>query len=154
MHMLMPAGENQSAEGASLQREGLVFKTKDRISRTSHPWARVMSLALLQAGQSDRADLGQLSTIWAAPDRLSLTERADAASKAAGDIPRRSRLIHIWGFSPAEADRMMSEWADDELLAGQVAAATAAAGPTPPTAAPAPGAPGQPEAVPGDQVEQ
>lgn len=137
MHMLMPAGENQSAEGANLQREGLVFKVGDRIHRTSNLWARVMSLALLQAGQSDRADLVQLRTLWAPPQRLSLAERADAASKASGDIPRRSRLIHIWQFSPAEADRMMSEWADDELLAQQVAAAAAAAAPTPAPAAPA-----------------
>ncbi len=141
MHMLMPAGENQSAEGANLQREGLVFKVLDRINRASNLWARVMSLALLQAGQRDRADLVQLRTLWAPPQRLSLAERADAASKASGDIPRRSRLIHIWQFSPAEADRMMSEWADDELLAQQVAAATAAAtaaaAPATPTGAPA-----------------
>lgn len=125
MHLLMPAGVNQSAEGASLSREGLVFKTRDRIDRTSHAWARVMSLAFLQMGQPDRADLSRLRTLWASPERLSLAERADAASKALNDIPRRSRLIHIWGFSPAEADLMMSEWADDQLLAAQIAAAAA-----------------------------
>ncbi|WP_431881837.1 phage portal protein [Micromonospora chalcea] len=125
MHLLMPAGVNQSAEGASLSREGLVFKTRDRIDRTSHAWARVMSLAFLAMGQPDRADLSQLRTLWASPERLSLAERADAASKAINDIPRRSRLIHIWGFSPADADLMMTEWADDQLLAAQIAAATA-----------------------------
>ncbi|TDC02101.1 phage portal protein [Micromonospora fluostatini] len=125
MHMLMPAGENQSAEGASLSREGLVFKVRDRIDRTSHAWARVMSLAFLQMGQAERADLSKLRTLWSSPERLSLTERADAASKAANDIPRRSRLIHIWGFSPVDADLMMTEWADDQLLAAQLAAATA-----------------------------
>jgi hypothetical protein len=125
MHMLMPSGVNQSAEGASMQREGLVFKTRDRIERTSTPWAQVMSLALLQMGDDARADLAGLDTIWAPPEHLSMAERADAASKAGGDIPRRSRLIHIWGFSPDEADRMMTEWADDQLLAAQVAAATA-----------------------------
>ncbi|MBQ1009404.1 hypothetical protein KBX53_00215 [Micromonospora sp. M51] len=117
MHLLMPAGVNQSAEGASLSREGLVFKTRDRIDRTSHAWARVMSLAFLQMGQPDRADLSRLRTLWASPERLSLAERADAASKALNDIPRRSRLIHIWGFSPGDANLMMTEWADDQLLA-------------------------------------
>lgn len=125
MHLLQPAGANQSAEGASLSREGLVFKTRDRIERTSHAWARVMSLAFLQMGQPDRADLSKLKTLWSSPERLSLTERADAASKAGNDIPRRSRLIHIWGFSPGDADLMMTEWADDQLLAAQLAAATA-----------------------------
>ncbi|MBF9135308.1 phage portal protein [Plantactinospora sp. S1510] len=131
MHMLQPAGENQSAEGASLSREGLVFKVEDRVARTSHAWARVMSLAFLTMDQPDRADLSKLRTLWAPPERLSLAERADAASKAANDIPRRSRLIHIWGFTPTESDAMMTEWADEQLLAAQVAAATAAMNPLP-----------------------
>jgi hypothetical protein len=127
VHMLMPAGVNQSAEGASLSREGLIFKANDRITRTSYPHAQVMSLMLLAAGQTARADLSKLRTIWAAPERLSLAERADAASKAPADIPRRSRLIHIWGFAPDEADRMMSEWADEQLLQAQLTAAAVAA---------------------------
>jgi hypothetical protein len=126
MHMLMPSGVNQSAEGASMQREGLVFKTKDRLARTGHPWARVMSLAFLQLGKPEKADLATLQTLWAPAERLSLSERADAATKAVNDIPRRSRLIEIWGFTPTQADRMMTEWADDQLLAAQIAQATAA----------------------------
>lgn len=135
MHMLMPSGVNQSAEGASMQREGLVFKTKDRIARTSHPWARVMSLAFLQMGMVEQADLSTLQTLWAPAERLSLSERADAATKAKEDIPRRSRLIHIWGFTPTEADRMMSEWTDDQLFAAQMAQAMAAGAPQPPVQA-------------------
>jgi hypothetical protein len=138
MHMLIPSGVNQSAEGASLEREGLTFKARDRITRTSPRWAQVMSLSFLQLGQPDRADLSKLQTLWAPPENLSLAERADAASKAQNDVPRRSRLIHIWGFSPADADRMMSEWVDEQLLAAQVATATAAAtAPPAPTTAPA-----------------
>lgn len=141
MHWLMPAGDNQSAEGASSQREGLVFKTQDRIARMSHPWAQVMSLALLEAGMSDRADLAKLRTIWAPPERLSLQERSSAASLLAAVVPRRSLYVNILGASPAEADRMMSELADDQLLAAQVAAASGAnqqpaPGPKPATPAP------------------
>jgi hypothetical protein len=128
MHMLSPAGENQSAEGASLSREGLVFKVEDRIARTSFPWAQVMSLALLHAGQADRADLGRLQTIWAPAQRLSLAERADAASKLAGLLPPRTMLIAVFGMSPADADRTMTEIEDERLLAAQYAAQLAAAG--------------------------
>lgn len=127
MVMLMPAGDNQSAEGATFQREGLVFKVDDRISRCSNRWARVMAVALLHAGQAERADLARLRTIWAPTQRLSLAERGDAAVKAINDLPRRSRLIHIWGFSPSEADRMMSEWEYDQLVAAQTAAVAAEA---------------------------
>jgi hypothetical protein len=125
MHMLSPAGVNQSAEGASLAREGLVFKTVDRINRTSHQWAQVMALCFLQSGDQQRADLSKIQTLWQPAERLSFAERADAASKAANDIPRRSRLIHIWQFTPAVADRMMSEWEEEQLVAAAAAAAAA-----------------------------
>jgi len=126
MHMLSPAGENQSAEGASLSREGLVFKVEDRITRTSFPWAQVMSLMLLHAGQADRADLTKLQTIWAPADRLSLSERADAASKLKDVLPRRTLLIEVFRMTPAEADRTMTEITEEQLLAQQVQAAFAA----------------------------
>lgn len=125
MHQMLPSGVNQSAEGANLQREALVFKAFDRIGRTSHQWLRTARVMLLHAGMGDRADLANLQTIWAPPHRLSLAERADAAAKAANDLPRRSRLVHIWNFSPAEADRIMSEWEYDQLVAAQTAAAFA-----------------------------
>jgi hypothetical protein len=131
MHMLTPSGENQSAEGASLSREGLVFKVKDRITRTSYPWAQVMSLALIHAGQSNRADMAKLQTIWAPAEHLSLAEKADAASKLAALLPRRTMLITVMGMSPGEADRTMTEIADEQVLALQVQQAMAA------TAAPA-----------------
>ncbi len=120
MHSMLPSGVNQSAEGANAQREDLVSKVLDRIARTRGQHARLMAVMLLHAGMPDRADLAKLGTIWAPPNRLSLAERADAASKAANDMPRRSRLIHIWNFAPDEADRMMSEW-EGELLAQQTA---------------------------------
>lgn len=152
MHMLAPAGENQSAEGASLAREGLVFKVEDRIARTSYPWAQVMSLALVHYGQPERAELGKLQTIWAPAQRLSLSERADAVSKLKDLLPRRTMLITVMGQSPAEADRTMTEIADEQLLAAQIQAATIAAGQqeaaagAPPGAPAAQQAPGQPVA--------
>ncbi|MBQ1047871.1 phage portal protein [Micromonospora sp. C51] len=125
MHTFMPSGANQSAEGAMLQREGLVFKVEDRITRTSHPWAWVMSLAFQQLRQVDRADLAKLQVLWRSPQRLSLSERADAASKGQ-DIPWRTRMADIWGYSPGDIDRMASERADEMLFEAQLAAQIAA----------------------------
>lgn len=152
MHMLSPAGVNQSAEGASLAREGLVFKVEDRIARTGHPWAQVMSLALLHADQSERADLSKLQTIWAPAQRLSLSERADAVAKLQGLLPKRTMLITVLGMSPAEADRTMTEIADEQVLAAQMQQALfgttqPGAAPGAPTGASAPG-----QAVPQQQV--
>jgi hypothetical protein len=151
MHMLQPEGANQSAEGASLAREGLVFKVEDRIDRVSSRWAQVVALMFTILGDTDRANLTGITPLWRPPDRPSLAERADAASKAQ-DIPWRTRMIRIWGFTPGEVDRMEAERADDQLLAAQVAAASpapssAAGRTTAPAALPAPQpAPAEPPA--------
>lgn len=131
MHMMSPAGVNQSAEGASLIREGLVFKVDDRIARTGFRWAQVMAVVLLAANMAERADIAKLRTLWAPSARLSLAERADAATKLKDILPRRSLLTLVLGLSPAEADQVMSEIADDQLLAAQMAQIAAAGSPLP-----------------------
>jgi hypothetical protein len=136
MHMLMPGGENQSAEGASLQREGLVFKTEDRIARFGEAWSAVLATAFLWMGDEERANLDALDVLWSPPERLSLAERADAATKAT-DVPWRTKMVHLWGFPPDLVDRMDAERADDQLLQSALAqpAPTEAAPPTPPAPA-------------------
>lgn len=130
LHMLNAAGVNQSAEGASLQREGLVFKAEDRIERLRPQWAQVASLMLHVLGDTERADLAKLWTIFAPPERLSLAERADAAAKAATDLSLKTRLTKIWQLSPADAERNLSEKEDELVLQAQLTQALAA-GPRP-----------------------
>lgn len=142
LHMLQPGGDNQSAEGAASQREGLVFKVENRIDLVTDSWNKVVALALLHLGDTERADLSKLEAIWAGAERLSLAEKADAASKAQNDMPRRTRLIKIWQLPPAEADQIMSEW-EDEQLAQQLAIQAAANAANPAGAPPVP-QPGQP----------
>lgn len=112
---LTPDAANGSAEGASLMREGLVFKTQDRIVQASEAWEQVMSLAFLFAGDTERAKRADMEVLWAPPERRSLAERADAASKAQ-DLPWRSRMTEIWQFSPQMVDRMEAERVMDVLL--------------------------------------
>jgi hypothetical protein len=126
MHMLAAGGVNQSAEGAQLQREGLVFKAEDRIMRLRPSWNQIASLMLLTSGDQARADLAKLWTIFSPPERLSLAERADAASKAGADLSLKTRLIKIWQLSPADAERNLSEKEDEQVLAIQLAQAQAA----------------------------
>lgn len=103
---LAPDAAAQSAEGASLMREGLVYRTEDRIARASEAEKDVMSLAFRNVGDTQRADRSRLIPIWASAERMPMQVRGDAAAKAQ-DIPRRERLIRIWGFTPGEADQMM-----------------------------------------------
>lgn len=113
---LTPDAANGSAEGASLMREGLVFKTQDRIVRASESWEQVMSLAFLFAGDAERASRPDMEVIWASPERRSLAERADAATKAT-DLPWSTRMSEIWQMSPQQIERMRAERIEDAMLA-------------------------------------
>ena len=114
---LTPEAANGSAEGASLAREGLVFKTQDRILQASEALERTMQIAFLFAGDLERARIADMEVMWADPQRFSLAERADADSKAAaGGMPFRTRLRRIWQFSPQEIDRIETERATDALM--------------------------------------
>lgn len=114
---LTPEATNGSAEGASLAREGLVFKTSDRIVQASEAWEQVMALAFLFAGDEARARRGDMETLWASPERFSLAERYDAASKAAAaGVPWRSVMRDVLQFSPQQVDRMEADRATDAFL--------------------------------------
>jgi len=123
MHYLSPENANGSAEGASLAREGLVFKTEDRIARVTPGWSKVMSLMFKWMGDEVRASLLDLEPLWKPAERYSLSERADANSKFQ-DIPFRSRMAIIGQFSPAEIAEMEIERAGEAILAQSLTGGT------------------------------
>ena len=130
LYYLTPDSNNGSAEGASLAREGLIFKTTDRIAQASESWEQVMSLAFRFKGDEQRANRLDMEVLWTPPDRFSLAEKYDAASKAtAAGVPWRSVMSSVLQFSPQEIERMEAERAQDLLLTASL------------TQPPAPGAP-------------
>jgi hypothetical protein len=121
---LTPESNQGSAEGASLAREGLVFKTEDRLAQTGESWEQVMSLAFLFAGDDQRAARGDMEILWASPERFSLAERYDAAVKAqAAGVPWRTVMGDVLQFSPQHVSRMEAERAGEVLLAAPEPAA-------------------------------
>lgn len=115
---LTPDAANGSAEGASLARERLVFKTGDRLRQTSDPLEAVLSHAFLFMGDEQRANRRDMEVLWAPPERFSLAERYDAASKAgAAGVPWRAVMRDVLQFSPQQVDRMEAERATDAFLA-------------------------------------
>lgn len=125
MFYLFPDAANGSAEGASLQREGLVFKVTDRIIESSDPTEQVMSLAFLTMGDTERAARSDMEVLWAPPERFTLAERYDAASKAqAAGVPWRSVMTNVLQFSPQDVARMESERAQELLLSALPAIST------------------------------
>lgn len=114
---LTPDANNGSAEGASLAREGLVFKTQDRIIQAGESWEQVMSLAFTFAGDPERARRADMQVIWAPPERYSLAERYDAASKAqAAGVPWSQVMTSVLQYTPQEVARMQAERVSDALL--------------------------------------
>lgn len=117
---LTPDSANGSAEGASLAREGLVFKTTDRLVQAGESWEQVMSLAFMFSGDTARAKRTDMEIIWSSPERFSLAERYDAAVKAqSAGVPWASVMRDVLQFSPQEIARMQEERAADALLAPQ-----------------------------------
>jgi hypothetical protein len=112
--VLMPEGQNQSAEGAAFAREGLVFKTEDRITRVDSSWERVMRIAFAMADDTD--DPPDVDVRWMPAERQSLAERYDALSKAGNDVPWRTKMERILQFPADEVDRMEAERASDIML--------------------------------------
>lgn len=135
---LTPDAANGSAEGASLAREGLVFKTVDRLTQAGEAWEAVMALAFAMSGDASRSSRTDMEIMWAPPDRHSLAERYDAASKAgAAGVPWRTVMLDVLQFSPQQVDRMEAEKAVDTLLAPVTAAPIERVTPTGPATEPA-----------------
>jgi len=140
MHYLVPTEANQSAEGASLSHEALIYKVRDQLRATGESWEQVMALGFAFAGDAERASRADMEIIWADPERHSLAERADAALKAASaGMPWQAAMERIWQMTPQEIARLDAMRLSDALTA-------ALAAPTPPGA---PAAPSTPPGAPG-----
>ena len=111
-----PDATNGSAEGASTQREGLVFKVEDRNARDGIGLALMMSVAFDLQGDVERAPMGKVETLWAPVERHSLAAKADATQKAKGVLSRRTILTDIWQMTPARAQEEVNAVMDDFLL--------------------------------------
>lgn len=129
MGMLLPDNANQSAEGASFAKEGLVFKTGDRIERAKPQWGTVMRLALaIKSGDSEES-IPEIDASFLPPERVSMAEKYDAVSKAGDDVPWRYRMTEILGFDGDVVDRMEAERVNDALMAASFAPPQAEATP-------------------------
>ena len=119
---LTPEAANGSAEGASLAREGLIFKVHDRIVEASEAWERVMSLAFRFKGDEERANRAAMEVIWRSPERRSLAEMADAGTKALkGGLSLRAVRRDVWGMTPQQIEELERDDTADALRAAGAA---------------------------------
>lgn len=148
LYSLVPDAANASAQGATIQREGLIYRVEDRQRRVDWPLNWSMGLAFRYLGEAGRADVLSIRTLWQPTERYSLAEKAQAASAAhASGLPDELIYRDIWQYGPEELDRITSarnadlqrRAAEQILINGDqtppVTGAPAAAAPTPAAAA-------------------
>lgn len=96
--MLMPDGQNQSAEGAASAREGLVLKAEDRVERFKPALALAMVYALRIEGFTD---LDDVEVLFAPAAYVTMSEKYAAAAQASGLLAVKTIQKQILGMSPA-----------------------------------------------------
>jgi hypothetical protein len=106
--MLMPDSQNQSAEGAAAAKEALISKAIDRQRRAGYGWNTVMSLAFEFAGKGPV----NVETEWMPAALVSLSEKADAASKL-GMMPFETLMREIMQYPPDKVKRILQERMND-----------------------------------------
>lgn len=127
LSMVAPDSANQSAEGAALLREGLVFKVEDKQARAEQAWVDVMSLAFLIRGDDVRADRMRMSVEWVPAERYSLAEKYDAAVKGKGaGVPFRFIATEVLQATPEQVRQLAADRMDELLLAPAFTDATRA----------------------------
>lgn len=118
LSMFTPEGANQSAQGASLVREGMTFKVEDKQERIGAADALTASFIFrLTPGLEALADPSDIRIGFAPAERFGLLERSQAAvqQKTAG-TPWRTIMVDVLGYPPEKVERMESERMSDALL--------------------------------------
>lgn len=112
--MMMPGGENQTAEGAAFAREGLVLKAHDRIARVSQP----LNVTVVEALIIEGVDLEDKSVEvrFEPPAWVSLTEKYAAAAQAkATGLSLKTIMRNIIGMSEVEIAQDEQDRTDEQL---------------------------------------
>jgi hypothetical protein len=124
---LLSDDTNQSAEGAQLRREGLVFKVEDCTRIAGRRWAQVMSLLFMFAAEADRyapgpdgeqldrSDPSQIIINWFPAERFSLAEKAQADSQNKS-LSIDMAAEKIWQLDPSEVAKNREQRKSDAEL--------------------------------------
>jgi hypothetical protein len=114
LHLISPDSANQTAEGASTLKEGLVFKVKDRRARTKPRLIEVFKVAFAFAGESDRTK--NIELIWGPVESFSLSEKSNAVAQTKGVLSRNRQLQDIMEMTPDQIEQNQQELHQDAIL--------------------------------------
>ena len=122
LYSITPDVANGSAQGASLQREGQVFKVENHQQRLAPGLGRVDDLMSAYEGTGRSG----AQVMWNPAERFSLAERGSAASQVKGILSNETIWAEILQLPPDMYSRIKTQLADDLLLSQQYAAVKAA----------------------------
>lgn len=120
MYLASSDAVNQSAEGASLVREGINHKVGDRRSSTTPGLKLIIRMAFALSGDAARG--AQIKLAWNALENNSLADKGSATAQVKGVLPLRRIYTDIWGMTPDEAEECITELAAEQLLLGAATA--------------------------------
>jgi hypothetical protein len=123
LHLVSPDSANQTAEGASALREGLVFKVKDRRGRTNPRLSELFKMAFAFANESARTS--SIELIWGPIESFSLTEKGQVASQTRGILSRNRVLQDIFEMTPDQIQQNEQELRQDAIVDAALGAAGA-----------------------------
>lgn len=133
MSMFTPDAAAQSAEGAQLMRERLVFKVEDFQRIVGRALSKTIARAFRYMGDEIRGDASRVSVSWSPAERFSLAEKGMAASQVNGTLTWEQTQTIIWQQSPAEVEQAKAQRMQDLMTQALAAGPSAASPPTPPT---------------------
>lgn len=113
-----------SAEGASLKREGIVFKVEQLNKLASDSIQRVLRMALVLDGDTNAAEQ-RYDMQWLSPNPRSWLELSQAATYSKGILPVKSIWKLIYNMSEqeqAEAEQNLADTSFQQVLSAQAAA--------------------------------
>lgn len=146
LHLITPDAANQSAEGASLMREGLVFKVKDRRARANPRLVLLFKMAFAFAGEARRTK--NIELLWGPVESFSLTEKSNAVAQTKGVLSRKRQLQDVMEMTPDQIQQNELELQQERILDAAFApvgglgnSPTAPPGPAAPAPEPEPAAP-------------
>ena len=108
---------NVAAEGAKLARETIRTKVRERQERDSASFAQLMSLAFQAEGDTLRAEMSEIETVWGPMEFVARADVAESA-RAAAQAGQSQRFIaeHIYELSPDEMELEAQSRREEQFL--------------------------------------
>lgn len=118
---------NASGDALTAAEAGLTSKTRRKFRPVGEGHEETVRLSFLAMGDKQKAAMISAETIWRNPERLSIAQLADAATKKKeAGVPWEQNMADL-GYSPQQIARMQAMRTFDELMAATAQPPAAAA---------------------------